>query len=104
MPLATTRAWRFGTDGCLQAIADPRKFGAVDKAGLKLHALACEDRVGFVFMTVAKVQSFDLDHDLSGMLDELTALEADNGPLLGKPRLDSANWKITGRLQPLGQL
>lgn len=88
-------AWRFGTDGCLQSIADPRKFGEVDKSSLNLHELACEERVGFIFVCISKSQTFDLDHYLGGMLNELTALEADNWHLLGNPRLESANWKIT---------
>ena len=88
-------AWRFSTAGNLVAVSDPRKFGEVDKCNLGLKELPCEERVGFVFVCITPGQSFNLDEYLGGMLDELTALEADNWFIHGRPRLESANWKIT---------
>lgn len=88
-------AWRFATDGKLVAVADPRKFGEVDKCSLNLRELPCEERVGFIFVCLTRGLQFDLDAYLGGMLDELTCLEADKWFVHGRPRLESANWKIT---------
>lgn len=88
-------AWRYGTDGRLIAVADPRKFGEVDKCTLGLKELPCDERVGFVFVSITPGQTFNLDEYLGGMLDELTALEADQWYVHGRPKLESANWKIT---------
>lgn len=87
-------AWRFGTDGSLLSVADPRKFGEVDKSLRGLVELPCEERVGFVWVCITPGLVFNLDEYLGGMLDELTCLEADKWFLHGTSRLDSANWKI----------
>jgi len=88
-------AWRFGTDGALLSVADPRKFGEVDKSTRGLVELPCEERVGFVWVCITPGLSFDLEHYLGGMLDELTCLEADKWFLHGTSKLESANWKIS---------
>ena len=87
--------WRFGTDGALLAVADPRKFGEVDRSQRDLVELPCEERVGFVWVCITPGRVFDLDQYLGGMLDELTCLEADKWFLYGTSSLESANWKIT---------
>ena len=88
-------AWRFNTSGNLVAVADPRKFGEVDKSKLGLIELPCEERVGFIFVCLTRGETINLDTYLGGMLDELTALEADKWFIHGRPKLPSANWKIT---------
>jgi phenylpropionate dioxygenase-like ring-hydroxylating dioxygenase large terminal subunit len=88
-------AWRFGTDGKLLAVADARKFGVVDKSQLGLRELPCEERAGFIWVCITPGLSFNLDQYLGGMLDELTALEADKWFIHGTSRLESGNWKIT---------
>ena len=88
-------AWRFNTNGNLVAVADPRKFGEVDKSKLGLIELPCEERVGFIFVCLTRGETINLDTYLGGMLDELTALEADKWFIHGRPKLPSANWKIT---------
>jgi phenylpropionate dioxygenase-like ring-hydroxylating dioxygenase large terminal subunit len=88
-------AWRYGTDGKLLAVADPRKFGEVDKSSRGLQELPCEERVGFVWVCITPGLTFNLTEYLGGMLDELTCLEADKWFVHGTARLDSANWKIT---------
>lgn len=88
-------AWRFNTNGNLVAVADPRKFGEVDKSKLGLIELPCEERVGFIFVCLTRGETINLDTYLGGMLDELTALEADKWFIHGRPKLASANWKIT---------
>jgi phenylpropionate dioxygenase-like ring-hydroxylating dioxygenase large terminal subunit len=88
-------AWRFGLDGTLIAVSDPRKFGEVDKSTRPLVALPCEERVGFIWVGLTPGRAFNLDQYLGGMLDELTCLEADKWFLHGTSRLESANWKIT---------
>lgn len=88
-------AWRFGTDGSLLSVADPRKFGDIDRSTRGLVELPCEERVGFIWVCITPGLSFNLDEYLGGMLDELTCLEADKWFLHGTSRLESANWKIT---------
>ena len=88
-------AWRFGIDGALLQVADPRKFGDVDKSERGLVELPCEERVGFVWVCITPGLKFHLEEYLGGMLDELACLEADKWFLHGTSRLESANWKIT---------
>ena len=88
-------AWRFGTDGSLLSVADPNKFGDVDKSTRGLVELPCEERVGFMWVCITPGLSFNLEEYLGGMLDELTCLEADKWFLHGTSKLESANWKIT---------
>ena len=88
-------AWRFNLKGELSAVADPRKFGTLDRSLLGLRELPCEERVGFVFVGLTRGMELDIDNYLGGMLDELTCLEADKWFLHGRPKLESANWKIT---------
>lgn len=87
-------AWRFSTDGKLQSVADPRKFGEVDKSALGLRELPCEERAGFVWVCITPGQTFNIEEYLGGMLDELACLEADKWYLLGTSHLESGNWKI----------
>ena len=88
-------AWRFGTDGGLLSVADPRKFGEVDKRERGLKQLPCEERAGFVWVCITPGVTFDLEQYLGGMLDELAGLQADKWFVHGTSLLDSANWKIT---------
>lgn len=87
-------AWRFSTDGKLQSVADPRKFGEVDKSTLGLRELPCEERAGFVWVCITPGLAFNIEEYLGGMLDELTCLQADKWYLLGTAELESGNWKI----------
>jgi phenylpropionate dioxygenase-like ring-hydroxylating dioxygenase large terminal subunit len=88
-------AWRYSLTGDLIAVADPRKFGEVDKATHGLVELACEERAGFVWVCITPDVPIDLAQYLGGMLQELECLEADRWHVHGTARLDSANWKIT---------
>lgn len=88
-------AWRYGTDGALLGVSDPRKFGEVDKCSMGLRELPCEERMGFIFVCITRGLTFDIDEYLGGMLNELACLEADKWFIHGRPKLESANWKIT---------
>jgi phenylpropionate dioxygenase-like ring-hydroxylating dioxygenase large terminal subunit len=88
-------AWRFGTDGPLLAVADPPKFGEVDKCSLGLRELHCEEVVGFIFVCITRGLAPSVEEYLGAMKDELAALEADKWFIHGAPKLESANWKIT---------
>ncbi|HSV77776.1 MAG TPA: SRPBCC family protein [Ramlibacter sp.] len=88
-------AWRYSLAGELLAVADPRKFGEIDKSLHGLVELPCEERVGFVWVCITPGLAFDIDHYLGGMLQELECLEAEQWHVHGTARLDSANWKIT---------
>jgi len=88
-------AWRYSLAGELTAVADPRKFGDVDKSTHGLVELACAERAGFVWVCITPGVTFDIEQYLGGMLQELQCLEADRWHVHGTARLDSANWKIT---------
>lgn len=88
-------AWRFGTEGQLIAVADQRKFGDIDKATCGLRELACEERVGFIWVCITRGLNFDIDDYLGDMRHELAGLEADKWFVHGTSQLESANWKIT---------
>jgi phenylpropionate dioxygenase-like ring-hydroxylating dioxygenase large terminal subunit len=88
-------AWRFSTGGALLAVADARKFGELDKEQNGLKELACEERVGFIWVCITRGRTFDIEHYLGDMLHELAGLEADKWFVHGRSQLESANWKIT---------
>jgi phenylpropionate dioxygenase-like ring-hydroxylating dioxygenase large terminal subunit len=88
-------AWRFGTNGALLNVADPRKFGEVNKAERGLKELFCDERAGFIWVCITPGLTFDMVEQLGGMLAELEGLQADKWYVHGTSILQSANWKIT---------
>lgn len=86
--------WTFGQDGRLIGVAESRTFGDVDKAGLGLRRLPCEEKGGMIFVCLTPNAPMDLDRYFRGFLDDYDALEFGKWAYLGSRVIEGANWKI----------
>ncbi len=86
--------WTYAADGRLMGIADPAKFGDVDKAALGLRELPCEERSGLIFGVLTPGAPIDVDGFFSGMLADLDAIRFADWAYLGRRVIHGANWKI----------
>lgn len=87
--------WTYTGDGRLIGVADPGKFGSVDRAAYSLTELPCEERAGMIFAILTPGLPIDVAGFLGGMLDDLAALELDSWYYLGNREIFGANWKVT---------
>lgn len=87
-------AWTFGNDGKLIGIAESGTFGEVDKAGMGLRQLPCEERAGMIFVCLTPNAPIDLDGYFRGYLEDFEALDFANWTYLGNRTIEGANWKI----------
>lgn len=86
--------WTFAADGKLVGVADPAKFGAVDKESRALKALPCAEKGGFIFAVLTPGATIDVDSFYAGMLDDFELLGFKDWAFLGRRELTGANWKI----------
>jgi len=87
--------WTYRNDGALQGISDAEKFGDVDKATLNLVELACEERVGFIFVMLLPGKTMEIDSFLGGMQQDLGAFNFQDWHFIGVQELKGPNWKIS---------
>ncbi|NBC38098.1 Rieske 2Fe-2S domain-containing protein [Novosphingobium sp. FSY-8] len=87
-------AWTFGQDGRLIGISESGTFGDVDKAGLALRELPCEERGGMIFGCLTPNAPMDLDKYFRGFLEDFEAVGFDKWTYLGSRVIEGANWKI----------
>ena len=87
-------AWTFGADGQLAGIADANLFGQVDRSGLGLRELPCEERAGMIFACLTPGMTIDLDRHFQGFLEDFEALDFAHWTYLGNRPIEGANWKI----------
>jgi phenylpropionate dioxygenase-like ring-hydroxylating dioxygenase large terminal subunit len=88
-------AWTFNDQGVLMGVADRAKFGDVDTAERHLKELPCEERAGMIFVCLTPGHSFDLEHYMGQMLDEVASFGLENWEMYRQVELESANWKVT---------
>jgi len=88
-------AWTYNDEGVLMGVADKGKFGDVDQASRPLKALPCEERAGMIFVCLTPGLTFDLEHYLGGMLDEVGSFGLESWHMYRQVELESANWKVT---------
>lgn len=86
--------WTYGFDGKLVGVADPQKFGPIDKAARGLKQLPCEERAGMIFVVLSPDAPLDLDAYYGKLLDDYEALDFKNWYFLGSKVIEGANWKI----------
>ena len=86
--------WTFGQDGRLIGVAESRTFGDVDKAGLGLRRLPCEEKAGMIFVCLTPNAPMDLDRYFRGFLDDYDAMDFGKWTYLGSRVIEGANWKI----------
>lgn len=88
-------AWTFDDRGALIGVSDQQNFGAVDKQERGLKALPCEERAGMIFVCITPGRTFDLEHFLGGMLDELASFDLDQFHVWSQNAYECPNWKST---------
>jgi phenylpropionate dioxygenase-like ring-hydroxylating dioxygenase large terminal subunit len=86
--------WTYGSDGKLIGVADPGKFGAVEKSTKGLKQLPCEERSGMIFVVLTPDAPLDLDAYYGKFLDDYAALGFKDWTFLGSKVIEGANWKI----------
>lgn len=83
--------WTYGPDGRLIGVADPGKFGTVDKASLGLRELPCEERAGMIFVVLTPGEAIDLDDYFQGYLADFEAAGLKDWTFLGSRVIEGAN-------------
>ena len=86
--------WTYGPDGKLIGVADPQKFGSIDKSTRGLRQLPCEERAGMIFVVLTPDSPIDLDAYYGTYLDDYEAIDFKNWHFLGSKVIEGANWKI----------
>ncbi len=86
--------WTYAQDGRLMGVADPAKFGEIDKAGRNLRELPCVERSGLILGVLTPDAPIDVDAFFAGMLADLDAVQFSNWAYLGTRVIHGANWKI----------
>ncbi|MEG3124196.1 aromatic ring-hydroxylating oxygenase subunit alpha [Sphingomonas sp. GB1N7] len=86
--------WTYGPDGRLIGIADPQKFGKIDKSTRGLKELPCEERGGMIFVVLTPDAPIDLDAHFDGFLEDFEAAGLKDWSFLGARVIEGANWKI----------
>ncbi|MET0546475.1 MAG: SRPBCC family protein [Caulobacterales bacterium] len=86
--------WTYASDGRLIGVADPAKFGDVDKAALGLRELPSAEKAGLIFAVLTPDASIDVDSFYGGMLDDFEDLDFKNYTFLGRRVIHGANWKV----------
>lgn len=86
--------WTYGNDGRLIGVADPKKFGDIDKSKRGLRALPCEERAGMIFVVLTPGLALDLDDFYRGMLDDFEHIGFEDWAYLGQRVIQGANWKV----------
>lgn len=86
--------WTYGPDGRLIGIADPQKFGKIDKSTRGLKELPCEERGGMIFVVLTPDAPIDLDAHFGAFLEDFEAAGLKDWSFLGARVIEGANWKI----------
>jgi len=86
--------WTYANDGRLIGVADPQKFGDIDKSEHGLRELPCEERNGMIFVCLDPDGAMNIDAYYDGFLDDFDDLGLKDWSFLGTRVIEGANWKI----------
>ena len=86
--------WTYALDGRLMGVADPEKFGAVDKGAFGLRELPCDEQAGLIFACLTPGLILDPREYYGPLLDEFAAFDLKGWNFLGQSTFEAANWKI----------
>lgn len=86
--------WTFGQDGRLIGVSEASKFGEVDKPGMGLRELPCQEKAGMIFVVLTPNAPIDVDAFYRGFLDDFEALDFGSWSYMGSRVIEGANWKI----------
>ena len=86
--------WVYDRAGSLSGLYGSETFGEIDRDQLGLTPLACEERAGFVFVTLKPGEAMDIDDWLGDYATELATLELDAWHVYDRRELPSPAWKV----------
>lgn len=86
--------WTYGIDGKLRGVAEPHKFGKVERSELGLTVLASYERGGLIFAALTPGETPDFEGFLAGMIDDVAQKGFENWHFCGKREIHGANWKV----------
>ena len=86
--------WVYDRAGSLSGLYGSETFGEIDREQLGLTPLACEERAGFVFVTLSPGPAMDIDDWLGDYAAELATLELDAWHVYERRELPSPAWKV----------
>jgi phenylpropionate dioxygenase-like ring-hydroxylating dioxygenase large terminal subunit len=86
--------WVYDQDGRLAGMYGEESFGPIDKDQMGLTPLACEERSGFVFVTLTPGEGMDIDDWLGDYAAELATLDLDSWHVFETRQLESPAWKV----------
>jgi len=87
-------SWSYGIDGRLRGVAEPKKFGKVERDQLGLTVLASYERGGLIFAALTPGDKPDFESFLAGMIDDVEQKGFENWHFCGKREVHGANWKV----------
>jgi phenylpropionate dioxygenase-like ring-hydroxylating dioxygenase large terminal subunit len=88
-------AWVYDSEGRLAGVFGERTFGDFDHSTHGLTTLACEERAGFVWVTLTPGVVPDLDEWLQGFDVQLAKLDLGHWHLYRQTEFASPGWKVT---------
>ena len=88
-------AWVYDQKGGLERMYGDHKFGEIDRSAHGLEPLPCEERCGFVWVSLTAGANFDIDEWLDDFGAELLSLDLTNWQLYTQRDVPGPGWKVT---------
>jgi phenylpropionate dioxygenase-like ring-hydroxylating dioxygenase large terminal subunit len=86
--------WVYDQSGSLAGVYGEASFGPIDKEQMGLAPLPCDERSGFVWVTLTPGEGMDIDDWLGDYVAELATLELDSWHVFTTRQLESPAWKV----------
>lgn len=86
--------WVYDQGGALVGVYGDESFGPLDREQMGLTPLACEERGGFLFVTLRPGTGMDIDDWLGDYGDELESMGLDSWHVFSVRELPSPAWKV----------
>jgi phenylpropionate dioxygenase-like ring-hydroxylating dioxygenase large terminal subunit len=87
-------AWSYDLSGCLVGVYGEETFGPIDKDAMGLVTLPVAERAGFIFISLDRTATIDLDSWLGDLGPLLDGLDLDTCYHHGTTYLPGPNWKL----------
>jgi phenylpropionate dioxygenase-like ring-hydroxylating dioxygenase large terminal subunit len=87
-------AWSYDDRGVLDGVYGGSTFGDIDRAALSLTPLPTAERAGFIWTSLDKNATFDIDSWLGAFGTQVAALGLENWHIYERRELDGPGWKV----------